>query len=245
MEKINNVFSNERKMKTPYGNDVFKEGVRSFEFDKRNFVDGLKLLKSIKEDSIPVVFFDPQYRGVLDKLSYGNEGKRQIGRSQLEQMDDQTIRKFMKEINRVLMETGHLFLWIDKFHLCQGIAPWIRNTDLSIVDMIVWDKERMGMGYRTRKQSEYLLILQKPPLRAKEIWKTRNIRDVWSEKIENKLHPHQKPVNLQKALITAVTNEGDVVLDPAAGSFSVMESAIETNRLFLGCDLQDIREKKE
>jgi len=46
-------------------------------------------------------------------------------------------------------------------------------------------------------------------------------------------------------LIAAVTNEGDVVLDPAAGSFSVMESAIETNRLFLGCDLQDIREKKE
>lgn len=175
-------------------------------------------------------------------MSYGNEGKRQIKRSELEQMDEITIKKFMEEINRVLMETGHLFLWVDKFHLCQGIAPWIRNTNLTIVDMIVWDKERMGMGYRTRKQSEYLLILQKPPIRAKNIWKTRNIRDVWSEKIDVKIHPHQKPRGLQEILIEAVSNEGDVILDPAAGSFSVMDSAIVKNRLFLGSDLKDFTE---
>lgn len=36
----------------------------------RNKADGLTLLASLPEQSIKTAFFDPQYRGVLDKLSY-------------------------------------------------------------------------------------------------------------------------------------------------------------------------------
>ncbi|EAJ3409394.1 site-specific DNA-methyltransferase, partial [Campylobacter coli] len=55
--------------------------------NKKNKMNGLKLLKLIDKESIKVVFFDPQYRGVLDKLSYGNEGKsRGKERSALPQM---------------------------------------------------------------------------------------------------------------------------------------------------------------
>ena len=38
----------------------------------KNKIDGLVLLKGIDTESVKVAFFDPQYRGVLDKLSYGN-----------------------------------------------------------------------------------------------------------------------------------------------------------------------------
>lgn len=44
-------------------------------------------------------------------------------------------------------------------------------------------------------------------------------------------------LNCKKRLITATTEPNDVVLDPAAGGFSVYDSCIETGRLFLGCDL--------
>jgi len=40
-------------------------------------MDGLNLLKSLEDNSINTVFFDPQYRGVLDKMNYGNKGERQ------------------------------------------------------------------------------------------------------------------------------------------------------------------------
>lgn len=173
-------------------------------------------------------------------MNYGNEGRRQKKRSQFKQMSNEIIIKFIEEIDRILMDTGHLFLWVDKFHLCQGIEIWIKNMSLSIVDMIVWNKDKMGMGYRTRKQSEYLIILQKPPLKAKNIWKLRNIRDVWTEKISKKIHPHQKPFELQKILIETVSNEGDIIIDPASGSFSVMDCAIAKNRLFLGCDIESM-----
>ena len=45
--------------------------------------DALELLRSLPDGCTPLVFFDPQYRGVLDKLAYGNEGARQRERAKL------------------------------------------------------------------------------------------------------------------------------------------------------------------
>ena len=204
----------------------------------KNKIDGALLLSKIETDSIKCVFFDPQYRGILDKLSYGNEGvSRGKGRSSLTQMNERTIRKFIKEIDRCLVPSGYLFLWVDKFHLVEGVNPWFDGTQLKSVDMIVWDKTRIGMGYRTRRKSEYLVVVQKSPLKAKSTWTNHKIPDVWSEKaIKN--HPHSKPINLQSELIKAVTSKSDIVVDPASGGYSVFEACKLTGRTFLGGDIE-------
>lgn len=207
--------------------------------NKKLSMDGLDLLKKIQTNSIDLTFFDPQYRGVLDKMKYGNEGQRQRGRNKLIQMSESTIKTFIFEIDRVLKPSCYLMLWVDKFHLCEGISSWIIDTKLNIVDLITWNKGKMGMGYRTRKQCEYLLILQKKPVKAKDTWRIHNIRDVCDEKIlpqELKLHPHSKPKKLQKDLIESCTEINDIVLDPAAGSFSVFDCAKEIGRNFIGSD---------
>lgn len=201
---------------------------------------GLKLLSYVEKESIALAFFDPQYRGVLDKMKYGNEGERQRGRSELFQMSEEMILQFIDKIHYSLKPSAYLMLWIDKFHLCEGVHGWLENTTFQIVDLITWDKGKMGMGYRTRRQSEYLLVLQKKPIKAKGTWNLHNIRDIHSEKIPQeqlKLHPHSKPKGLQKQLILSCTQEGDIVLDPAAGSFSVLECCQELGRNFIGTNL--------
>lgn len=199
-------------------------------------MNGLDLLQQIPDKSIRVCFFDPQYRGILDKLSYGNEGDRHKERVGLPQMDEETIKLFIEDIDRVLQKSGYLFLWVDKFHLCNGINTWLYPTSFQIVDMITWDKLKIGMGFRSRRRSEYLIVLQKQPIKAKTTWRLHNIHDVWQEKVI-KTHPHSKPIELQKQLILATTNETDIVLDPASGGYSVFEACKETNRTFIGCDL--------
>ena len=154
--------------------------------NKTNVINGLDLLNNINDGVITACFFDPQYRGVMDKMKYGNEGERQKGRSELEQMGEETIKLFIKEIDLVLIPGGHLFLWVDKFHLCDGTSHWTSGTLLSIVDLITWDKGKIGMGNRTRRKSEYLLIIQQKPLRAKGCWTRHDIPDIWTEKITNK-----------------------------------------------------------
>lgn len=42
-----------------------------------------------------------------------------------------------------------------------------------------------------------------------------------------KIHPTQKPVNVLKKLIEVFTDEGDVVIDPCAGSGSTLQAAYE------------------
>ena len=201
-------------------------------------MDAFTLLGGVDDAVIPAAFFDPQYRGVLDKLSYGDEGKaRDKARTALPQMTEEVIAGIIRELSRVLVPSGHLFLWIDKFHLVEGFADWLQDTSLETVDLVTWHKLRIGMGYRTRRTSEYLVVLQKKPRRAKGVWSVHTIPDVWSEKAEGAKHAHRKPVDLQGELIAAVTNPGDVVLDPAAGSFSVWDAAAARGRNFLGGDI--------
>ena len=202
-------------------------------------MDGLELLATLPAATIPVAFFDPQYRGLLDKMAYGNEGKGRFQRQcALQQMSEQTIAEFVRAIDRVLIPSGHLFLWIDKFHLCNGFREWLDGTGLDVVDLVNWDKKRIGMGYRSRRTTEYCLVLQRRPRKAKGVWKIHNIPDTWPEKSQNgNGHPHKKPLNLQGALLAAVSNDGDIIIDPAAGDFTVMEAAQMHNRNFLGCDL--------
>ena len=96
---------------------------------------------------------------------------------------------------------------------------------------------KMGMGYRTRNQAEFLVMLQKKPIKAKDTFNIRNIRNVWSEKITNKKHPHEKPYLLQEKLIQATTKEDDLILDPCAGSFKIMQISLKNNRNFIGTDI--------
>ena len=210
-----------------------------FVLDAPNRADGLELLAALPEAGFPLCFFDPQYRGVLDRQRYGNEGARQQARAALPQMDEVQITRFVRAVDRVLMPSGHLMLWIDKFHLCTGISAWLAGTALATVDLITWDKQRIGMGYRTRRSSEYLLVLQKAPTRAKGVWTDHTIADVWAEKVQRHF-AHAKPIGLQSRLIAALTHPGEIVLDPAAGSYSVLKAAAATGRRFLGCDLGEI-----
>ena len=47
---------------------------REIKLNHKNRIDGITLLEKLETASLKAVFFDPQYRGVLDKLKYGNEG---------------------------------------------------------------------------------------------------------------------------------------------------------------------------
>lgn len=52
-----------------------------------------------------------------------------------------------------------------------------------------------------------------------------------------KIHPTQKPVNVLKRLIEIFTDEGDVVIDPCAGSGSTLVAAMELNRKAYGFEI--------
>jgi site-specific DNA-methyltransferase (adenine-specific) len=52
-----------------------------------------------------------------------------------------------------------------------------------------------------------------------------------------KIHPTQKPVGVLKRLIEIFTDEGDVVIDPCAGSGSTLRAAAELGRSAYGFEI--------
>lgn len=53
-----------------------------------------------------------------------------------------------------------------------------------------------------------------------------------------KIHPTQKPINVLKKLIEIFTDEGDVVIDPVAGSASTLRACAELNRNCYGFEIK-------
>jgi site-specific DNA-methyltransferase (adenine-specific) len=216
--------------------------------NKRLHTDGLLLLSQLKDAGISCAFFDPQYREVMDAMKYGNEGKsRQSKRAALPQMPTKTILDFLTGIALSLKPGGHVFWWLDKFTIGEGLhVDMLRQVNtglpkanrLHAVDLLIWDKGRIGNGARLRRRFEPCFILQRTPKSVKN-WKSRSIPDVWEESIVNprKGHPHKKPPLLLLELIGAVTDCGDYVLDPCAGSFEVLFNAMLLDRYFIGGDI--------
>ncbi len=252
-------------------------------YNARNRMDGMEMLTAIPDETIAAAFLDPQYQTVLDKTSYGNEGvHRGQGRLKLPEMKEPLIKEFLVELSRILKFSGYLFLWVDKKHLCEG-APkrWLKNTDLALVDMIVWNRLRMLLGSRTRSATSFLIVAQKFPTTAAN-WTTHNIPDVWTteeedgeipaeaarpaetgakrkpsihtkkygwadandippvwgERIKARNHPYAKPFELQKKLLTAVTEPGDYVVDPTAGGYTLLDVCKSCGLNYIGCDLK-------
>jgi len=197
--------------------------------------DALDLLRALPDACAALMFFDPQHRGVLEHLRFGNEGARQRGRAGLPVMNEGYIDDVCRESARALKPGGYLMRWTDTYCLCEGHHLRITDTVKS-VDLIAWDNLRPGMGKRSRRRGDYLIILQKPPVSART-WRDRGIPNRWPEKVDRTIHPHIKPIGLITRLIGAVTEPGDLVVDPAAGSFTVMRAARQLQRDFTGCDL--------
>lgn len=213
------------------------------EKNRRHRMSGLKLLASVPEHASPLAFFDPQHRTILNRQKYGNEAARQKRRAELPHMDEPTIAAFVHDLERVLRPSGHLMLWVDKYLVAERLwAKWLPGeTELRLVDLIGWDSGRMGLGRRSRNVAEYLLVLQRAPIRAKDHWTDHGIRDMWPEAVDEGRHAHVKPRGLIRRLICATTKPGDLVLDPAAGSYAVLEQCLATGRDFLGCDIAGAR----
>ena len=53
------------------------------------------------------------------------------------------------------------------------------------------------------------------------------------------VHPTQKPVELMEYLIKTYSNEGDTILDFTAGSFTTGVACMNTNRKFIGIEMDD------
>lgn len=97
--------------------------------------------------------------------------------------------------------------------------------------------------FPTKELWEKLQSILKFELNYEKVAQTFNpqmgLTDIWRDidfYKEDRVHPTQKPLTLIKRLLLASSNEGDLVLDPFAGSGSTAIASIHLNRNYITID---------
>ncbi len=113
-----------------------------------------------------------------------------------------------------------------------GGGMWSIYTGKNICEQFptkeLWEKLQSILKF----ELDYEKVAQtfNPQMGLTDIW--RDI-DFYKEK---RVHPTQKPLPLIKRLLLASSNEGDLVVDPFAGSGSTAIAAIQLNRNYITID---------
>ena len=107
---------------------------------------------------------------------------------------------------------------------------------------IMWKgKEENHPHKTTRKTTNVYNTHQEVPTKLTKMKYPTNIIQVNARAKEcnnlNRVHPTQEPVDLLEYLIRTFTNEGDLVLDFTMGSGSTGVACMNTNRDFIGIEL--------
>jgi len=127
------------------------------------------------------------------------------------------------------------------------------DAGLFLYDRRVWVKDPAwansrwhSLSYRSVDEFEYIFIAWKPGITkvdrgrlSADEWRQWGSRGVWEipSVRSNDDHEAKFPIELPRRLIKLLTEPGDVVLDPFAGSGTTLVAAMEAERRFLGFEL--------
>ncbi len=208
--------------------------------------DALNTLKEIPNNSIDLIFADPPYNLQLkNELWRPNQTKVDAVDDDWDKYEsfehyDEFCKKWLKECQRVLKETGTLWV-IGTYHNIFRIGKIMQDLGLWILNDITWVKTNPMpnfRGVRFTNATETLIWAKKNENAKgyifnyqfmKKFNEGKQMRSDWyipicngKERIKDnkgvKVHSTQKPETLLKYIVLSSSNEGDVVLDPFAGT---------------------------
>lgn len=205
--------------------------------------DSISYLKSLSDDSVDLVVTDPPYR----TTSRGNSGTsggmlatklNMSGR--VFNHNDVDIKEWIPECFRILKEGSHFYCMTNHTNLID-MLNCATKSGFHFIKSLVWDKGNKIMGQYYMSQFEYILFFRKGKGVKINNCGTSDILSVPNKKMKNKsgnnVHDTEKPVELMQILIENSSKEGQLVIDPFMGIGSTGIACVNSNRKFIGCEL--------
>lgn len=228
--------------------------------------DCLAVLKSMKSNSVNLIFADAPYN--IGKDFGNNSDKWDSVQAYVE-----WCKEWIDECLRILRDDGTMYFMTATQHM-----PYLDvyvSEKYNVLCRIVWAYDSSGVQSKKMYGSLYepILMINKsskskfvfnhadimveaktgaqrklidyrknPPQPYStekvpgNVWEFSRVRFKMDE-YEN--HPTQKPESLLERIIKASSNAGDVVLDPFSGSFTTSAVAVKLGRIAIGIDINE------
>lgn len=122
----------------------------------------------------------------------------------------------------------------DRFKFNRIYTGYSETTNIDqILQERVRDKEGKAK-YKTDENGNVVIGKSKKGVPLSDVWEIPYLNPKAKERVG---YPTQKPVILLEQIIKLVTDEGDIVVDPFAGSGTTLVAAKILNRKYLGMDI--------
>lgn len=196
--------------------------------------DCLPVLKSLPDASIDAIITDPPY-GINFHSAFRKDRARWFPKIA---NDTAPFIWWLGEAARVLKPNSAM-LCFTRYDTEEAFRFAVRLAGLEPKTQVIWDKRRYGVGDCL---GDFSLSHENIIFAVKGRFLFPNRRPVSVIPIPRlsspKLtHPNEKPVDLLKHLVEAVTKPGDLVLDPFLGSGTTAVAAKLTGRRYIGVEL--------
>ncbi len=207
----------------------------SYHVQKADAVDWLRGLPS---GSVDLVITDPPYESLEKHRAIGTTTR--LSRSQSSSNDWFTVfpnarfGDLFAGLYRVMRKHAHLYLFCDAETMFMA-KPAGEAAGFRFWKPLVWDKERIGMGYHYRARCEFILFFEKGKRRLHDL----GIADVLRAPRIVGGYPTEKPVALASVLVAQSSDPGQTVIDPFVGSGAFGVAALTAGRRFCGVDTSD------
>ncbi len=194
--------------------------------------DCLEIMAELEPDTIATVLTDPPFSS-----GGRRENSRSLRKSMTRSVADSDwimgdgmstagfvylMRECGLEFRRIVTDGGHVLSFID-WRMWGSLAAALESADLRQHPLLVWDKDRLGMGAIFRNQHELIVHMSvgnpSNPQR-------RDVANVLRfPPVRDGVHPTEKPTALLEKLLSVVNPISGIVLDCFAGAGSTLVAA--------------------
>lgn len=213
--------------------------------------DCLELLKSIPDKSIDLIITDPPYEvrstnggGTINTVKKMNVSLKQLNDANIDKGYD--IEVIGEQLIRV-MRNINIYIWCNKAQIPAYFDFYVGKHKCKF-EIICWHKTNALPTYKNKylTDTEYCLYFRKggycDPSQTPEDERYENAKTFYIAPLNQKdkklyNHPTVKPLDLTEKFIKNSSKEWEVVLDPFMGSGTTPVACIETNRHYIGFEL--------
>ena len=206
--------------------------------------DCLEIMKNIADKSIDLIITDPPYKKKGGGYNCGGGAFGSNNRDYHSELDDNKLLvdisvDILKEFIRI-MKKVNLYIWCNKEQLYEYMQ-FFKGYNL---DLLTWHKTNPipTCNNKYLSDTEYILFFREQGVKLYGTYATKKkyfISPTNKKDKEKFKHPTIKPLNIIETFVVNSSLEGETILDPFMGSGTTGVACKNTNRNFIGIELDE------
>lgn len=198
--------------------------------------DAVEWLRTLPDASVDLLVTDPPYESLEKHRRVGTTTRLKHSKASsndwFQIFENARFPELFREVHRVLRKNTHFYMFCDQETMFVA-KPLAEEAGFRFWKPLVWDKQKIGMGYHYRARYEFILFFEKGKRKLNDL----GVPDIIESPRVWRGYPTEKPVQVNEVLVRQSTAVGEVVVDPFCGSGSAGVAAASLGREFWGCDV--------